>query len=198
VRGQHARVGGGDGIDIHGRSVLHELQQVKDDVLRQAGVAGDELRAHEQALFAREIVLGQRLQNGHVGHRDQHVALLVENGDVGRGGAALGRVEVADVHARGQAFLADLLGVDVGADRGDELDAAAQPREIFAHVARDAAGGGIHTAGVAVLHDDGRPGPAVDVDVGRADAHHVKGIVHDVALSQNIALLLQIGDVHGD
>ena len=52
--------------------------------------------------------------------------------------------------------------------------------------------------GVGVVHDDGLFGPTVDIHVCRAYAKDVCALIDNVALAENVALLLQIGDMHGD
>ena len=52
-------------------------------------------------------------------------------------------------------------------------------------------------AGVGVVHNDGLFRPAVDVHVCRAHAEHVCAFIYNVALAENVALLLQICDVDG-
>ena len=44
-------VGGGDGVCVHVRSALADIEQAADCLFRQAGVAGHELRAADQALL---------------------------------------------------------------------------------------------------------------------------------------------------
>lgn len=99
----------------------------------------------------------------------------------------------ADWHSR-----RDLVCVHVGADGGNELDAHTEAREVFADIPRHAAGRGVHMTGVGVVHDDRLFGPAVDVYVRRAHAEDIRALIDNVALAENVALLLQIGNMHGD
>ena len=107
-------------------------------------------------------------------------------------------IEVGNVDASRLALAADLVCVHVGADGGNELDAHTEAREVFADIPRHAAGRGVHMTGVGVVHDDRLFGPAVDVYVCRAHAEDIRALIDNVALAEKVALLLQIGNMHGD
>ena len=171
-----ARVAGANGVEEDGR--VSGLADDGGDGLRgQAGVA-DHGRRAAQPLAQGAHELGRHVgEDAHVRHGDEHVALLVEDGDVAARSLARDGQDLGDIDARGGGLAQDHLAVEVRADGGDQAGADAEAGEVFQHIARDAAGGGAQAAGVGIAHDDGRAAFAVDVDIRRADAEDV-GLRH--------------------
>jgi len=58
-----------------------QIQQLQQRFFTHAGVAGHDLRALDQRFLRRQIVLWHvLLDNAHIGHTDQHIAIRVQNG----------------------------------------------------------------------------------------------------------------------
>ena len=157
--------------------------------------------APEQGVVLLQKVHAELLQHPHIRHGQGHLAVGIVDGEVGGGAFPLQDQEVGDVDAGGHALPADLLAVDIVPGDGDHLDAGPQAGGILADVVGDAAHRHADEARVGVLHHQGFPAAAHEVDVHRADAHHIalRGLGEDVALAQDVALLGKIRDVdrHG-
>ena len=142
--------------------------------LREARVAGhngrvlQKLRAAVQK-FGRQVLL----QDRHIGEGDEHIAVLVKNGKIGGGRAAGSHAELGHIDAGRCAFLADDIGVEIGADGGDQPHICAETCEVVADIARNASGRGVHMAGIAVVHDDRFFGTAMNIEIGSAHAHDI-------------------------
>ena len=201
VAGELPGIGGADGVREDGDLPAAALPDVVQHLLGEAAVHDDGRGTPEQGVVLLQKVHAELLQHPHIRHGQGHLAVGVVDGEVGGGALALQDQEVGDVDAGGHALPADLLAVDIVPGDGDHLDAGPQAGGILTDVVGDAAHRHADEARVGVLHHQGFPAAAHEVDVHRADAHHIalRGLGEDVALAQDVALLGKIRDVdrHG-
>ena len=76
----------------------------------------------------------------------------------------------------------------VAADAAEQLHIRAEPREIFAHIARHAAGRETDVAGVGIAQMHRRERRAVEIGVGRADADDIWFLLHMAASCELVKL----------
>ena len=194
VAGELPGVGGADGVGEDGHLPAAALPHVVQHLLGEAAVHDDGRRAPEQGVVLLQEVHTELLEHPHIRHGQSHLAVGVVEGEVGGGALALQDQEVGHIDPGGHALPADLLAVDIVPGDGDHLDGSPQAGGVLADIMGDAAHGHADEAGVGVLHHEGFPAAAHEVDVHGADAHHValRGLGEDVALAQDVALLGKI------
>ena len=137
----------------------------------------------DQRLFRQQIRLRHvLLDNAHVGHADQHIAVRVQNGQVHGGICALRLIQMGRVDSRVFAGTADKRAEGIVADATQKLHVCAQPREVLAHVARHTSGGQADVSGIGITQMDGRKGRAVEICIRSADADNIRLLVHEKRL----------------
>ena len=157
MRGQHARIRARDRVDGNDLLRRAQIQQLQKHILAHAGVGRDDLRALDKFLLCLQVSLRHvLLDDGHVGHADQHIAVSIQNGQVNGRTDARDAVQMGNIDARVLTGLADEAAERIVAHAGQKLHVRAQPREIFAHVACHAARGQADVAGIGVPQADGR------------------------------------------
>ena len=105
---------------------------------------------------------------------------------------------MCDVNAQLTGSRRDALTVKVVAERGQKADINTEKAQIPCDVLPDAAETHRDLAGVGILGDQSRSGDAADVHVRAADDRRIAPAAQDVALSRDVALFHQVGNVHGD
>ena len=107
-RCDHACIRTGDRIDTYDLFRRTQIQQLQKRLFAHAGVAGHDTRTLDQRLLRRQIVLRHiLLDDAHVGHADEHIAVCVQNRQIHGGIRALRLIQMGRVDSRVFAGTAD-------------------------------------------------------------------------------------------
>ena len=134
----------------------------------------------------------------HVGHRQQHFAMLVEYGGVG---AAAGIAQMqAAAHVDAGLFRMGLQGMAgrVIAQRRQQGDGQRQAGQVFRDIAAHAAKHLFRAHGIGRTHLQSGEGAHLAVQVGGADAQHGAAVGQHIGAPQQAAFTDQSGDMAGD
>ena len=140
----------------------------------------------------------QVLVNLHVADGQGHVPPLVVDEEVGGGPPAGDDGGLGDVDAQLPAAGGQLLGVQVVPEGGQQPHVQAQQGHVVGDVPPYTPQGGVYGPGVGIPGDQRRLRAAPDVHVDAPDDGDIGRGLDNVALSGDIALFHQVGDMHGD
>ena len=137
------------------------------------------------------------LADVHIADGQGHVPVGAGEEQVGGGGPAGHRPCLGDVDAQLGAACGDALGVEVIPQSGEQPHIAVQQGHVVGDISAHTPQGHADLAWVGVPRHQGLIGPAPNVHVDSAHHHGVAGAAQHIALARQIALLGQVGDVHG-
>ena len=139
----------------------------------EVAVADDQIRAAEQVAGFIHQLRVELLDDVHIAHRQQHVAVAIHDGDIAGRAFAAQHTGGAHVNSGFFAALDDAAPLHIVAHDGNQAHVFAEPRQIFADIATNAAQRGMQRTGVGIPHDELAVAPAVDIHIRAADTGNI-------------------------
>ena len=165
---------------------------------RKIGIHQNDLCIIQQGKIALQIRGGDSIADCHIVQRQRHVAVRTADKQVGRGRRVGDLKRVGDVDPQLTGRRRDALTEKVVAQCGQKADVHTEKAQIPCDILPDAAETHRDLARVGVLGDQCRSGNAADVHIRAADDRRIAPAAQDVALSGDVALFHQVGNVYGD
>ena len=176
------------------RYVGRVREQPAERVGRQVAVEHQRGRVAQPGGMALQPLGRDVLEYRHVVYRGGHVAIRPVQRQVGRGGLAAQHLAAAHVDTGVARALEQAATKKVVPHHTEQTHDQPEPREVFGHVARHAAGRATDAPGNRVAGRQHVLGAAGDVHVGGADGHHKLPLGPRVLVVQDTTLLHQLHD----